>query len=42
MKKSVNKKGHTHHADGLGTTSILFGVLCVGFIIYNVLNVIFS
>ena len=42
MKKSIVRKGHSHNVDGLGTISILFGVVCVGFIIYNVLNVIFS
>jgi hypothetical protein len=42
MKKSVERKGHTQNVDGLGTISILFGVVCVGFIIYNVFNVVFS
>jgi hypothetical protein len=42
MKKSANKRGDVHTVNGLGTISILFGVLCVGFIIYNVLNVILS
>gem|GEM_PF-1671111 len=42
MKKSVNKRGDVHSVNGLGTISILFGVLCIGFIIYNVLNVILS
>ncbi|HTF06486.1 MAG TPA: hypothetical protein VK826_20785 [Bacteroidia bacterium] len=43
MKKSITKKGSsTSNVDGLGTISILFGVVCVGFIIYNVLNVILS
>jgi hypothetical protein len=42
MKKSANKRGDVHSVNGLGTINILFGVLCVGFIIYNVLNVILS
>lgn len=42
MKKSETKKQSAHSVDSLGTFSILFGVVCVGFIIYNVLNVILS
>jgi len=42
MKKYETRKGHAHNVDGLGTISILFGAVCVGFIIYNVLNVILS
>lgn len=42
MKKTIQRKGHVQNVDGLGTISILFGVVCVGFIIYNVLNVILS
>lgn len=43
MKKSPNhRKGHEYHIDGLGTVSIVFGIACVGFILYNVFNVVFS
>jgi hypothetical protein len=42
MKKQDHRKGHVYHIDGLGTISIVFGIACVGFIMYNVLNVIFS
>ncbi len=42
MKKVTHRKGHQYHIDGLGTISIIFGIACVGFIIYNVCHVIFS
>lgn len=46
MKKTVYHKGHNGslrtNIDGLGTISIIFGIACVGFIIYNVFHVIFS
>ncbi|GAB4140049.1 MAG: hypothetical protein Fur0041_15230 [Bacteroidia bacterium] len=42
MKNNVHRKGHTYNVDGLGTIGIIFGIVSVGFIIYNVLNVIFS
>lgn len=42
MKKTLNRKGHAYNVDGLGTISIVFGIACVGFIMYNVFHVIFS
>lgn len=46
MKKSIQHKGQSGnlrtHIDGLGTISIVFGIACVGFIMYNVFHVIFS
>jgi hypothetical protein len=42
MKAATNRKGHVYHVDGLGTISIVFGIACLGFVIYNVCNVIFS
>lgn len=42
MKKSANRRGHEYHIDGLGTISIVFGIACVGFILYNVFHVVFS
>ena len=46
MKKMNSNKTHPgnlrNNIDGLGTISIIFGIVCIGFIMYNVLNVIFS
>jgi hypothetical protein len=42
MKKDMNRKGHAYHVDGLGTISIVFAIASIGFIMYNVLHVIFS
>jgi hypothetical protein len=46
MKKPISNKGHQSdlksHIDGLGTISIVFGIACVGFILYNVFHVILS
>ena len=41
-KQDVVRKGHSYHVDGLSTVGILFGVASVGFILYNVILVIFS
>ncbi|MCX6310511.1 MAG: hypothetical protein NT084_02635 [Bacteroidetes bacterium] len=42
MKKSINRRGHEYHVDGLGTISIIIGIASVGFILYNVMHVVFS
>ena len=42
MKNSSVRRGHEYHIDGLGTISIVFGIACVGFILYNVFHVMFS
>lgn len=33
---------HEYHVDGLGTIGFLFGLGCVGIILYSIVQVIFS
>jgi hypothetical protein len=42
MKKSDHRRGHVYHLDGLSTVGIALGIAAVGFIVYNIFNVIFS
>lgn len=42
MKRVNIRKGHEYHTDGLGTIGIIIGIMSVGFILYNVVTVIFS
>ncbi|TND09463.1 MAG: hypothetical protein FD123_1269 [Bacteroidetes bacterium] len=42
MRKGTVRKGHAYHTDGLNTVGIVLGVASVGFILYNVLSLLFS
>jgi hypothetical protein len=41
-KKGQVQKGHEYHVDGLGTMGFIFGLACLGIILYSVIQVVFS
>jgi hypothetical protein len=42
IRKENARHGNEYHVDGLGTIGFLFGLGCVGIILYSIVQVIFS
>lgn len=42
IRKDNMQNRHEYHVDGLGTMGFIFGLACVGIILYSIIQLIFS